>query len=52
MLSNKEYEDLVNLVIKHFKSKKFNEMYLDIIEDIEDLNESETVKIVSAFLCK
>lgn len=40
MLSNKEYEDLVNLVIKHFKSKKFNEMYLDIIEDIEDLNES------------
>lgn len=40
MLSNKEYEDLVNLVIKHFKIKKFNEMYLDIIEDIEDLNES------------
>ena len=40
MLSNKDYEELVNLVIKHFKSKKFNEMYLDIIEDIEDLNES------------
>ncbi len=40
MLSNKDYEELVNLVIKHFKGKKFNEMYLDIIEDIEDLNES------------
>ena len=40
MLSNKDYEELVNLVIKHFKSKKFNEMYLDIIEDIKDLNES------------
>lgn len=43
MLSNKEYEELVNQVIKHFKNKKFNEMYLDILEDIEELNDA-TIK--------
>lgn len=43
MLSNKEYGELVNQVIKHFKNKKFNEMYLDILEDIEELNDA-TIK--------
>ena len=40
MLTNKEYEELVSQVIKHFKNKKFNGMYLDIIEDIEELDEA------------
>ena len=40
MLTNKEYDELVSKVVKHFKTKKFNEMYLDIIEDINDLDEA------------
>lgn len=43
MLSNKEYDELVHQVIKYFKNKKFNEMYLDVLEDIEDL-EDATIK--------
>ena len=40
MLTNKEYEDLVSQVIKHIKNKKFNGMYLDIIEDFNELDEA------------
>ena len=40
MLTNKEYDELISKVIKYFKNKKFNAMYVDIIEDIEDLDEA------------
>ena len=40
MLTNKEYEELMSQVIKHFKSKKFNGMYVDLITDINELDEA------------
>lgn len=40
MLTNKEYDELVSKVVRHFKSKKFNGMYLDIIEDINELDDA------------
>ena len=43
MISNIEYDELVHQVIKYFKNKKFNGVYLDILEDIEELQEA-TVK--------
>lgn len=43
MLSNVEYDELVHQVVKYFKTKKFNEMYLDVLEDIEALDDA-TIK--------
>ena len=40
MLSNIEYDELVHQVINYFKNKKFNGMYLDVVEDIKDLEEA------------
>jgi hypothetical protein len=42
MLSNIEYDELVHQVINYFKNRKFNEMYLDVLDDIEDLQEATT----------
>ena len=40
MVTNNEYNVLVENVIKYFSSKKFNGMYMDIIEDIKELDEA------------
>ena len=40
MVTNNEYNVLVENVIKYFSSKQFNGMYMDIIEDIKELDEA------------
>lgn len=44
MLSNSEFEQLQNLVIKKFSSKRYQEKFKDILMDIKELDES-------AYLC-